>query len=196
MSKYRYEKLQSLSHRIFCNYLASLFFFFFSPQSNPLLSLSCSSAFFYTGPSLVVLLFVVLLLWRFAGWSKLALGFGPPKKCFEVVDKKIISERVRGREEHTFCGYGGFWLRNFCFWWKKWCVFGWKVGFAVGLRKEHWGRKVYRVLWDWGRSVGGEKFIGFLKSFILIICFFLKYCADVKNYGSFKSFGYIYRLVL
>ena len=52
---------------------------------------------------------------------------------------------MRGREEHTFCGYGEFWLRNFCFWWKKWCVFGWKVGFAVGLRKERWKRKVYRV---------------------------------------------------
>ena len=37
----------------------------------------------------------------------------------------------------------------------------------------------------------GEKFIGFSKSFILI---FLKkkYCADVENCGSFKSFGFIY----
>ena len=58
------RKIPSLSHRIFCNYLfLPQFFFFFSPQSNPLLSLSCSSALFYTNPSLVVLLFVILLLY-------------------------------------------------------------------------------------------------------------------------------------
>ena len=52
------------------------------------------------------------------------------------------------------------------------------MGFAVRLRKEHWGRKVYRVL---------EKlyftFMFFLKK---------KYYIEMENCGSFKSFGFIY----
>ena len=48
----------------------------------------------------------------------------------------------------------------------------------MGLRKEHWGRKVYRV---------------FKKLYFDFMFFFIiKYCADMKNCGSFKSFGYIY----
>ena len=46
----------------------------------------------------------------------------------------------------------------------------------VGLRKECRGIKVYR---------------DFEKLYFYYM-FFLKYCADVKNCGSFKSFGFIY----
>ena len=62
----------------------------------------------------------------------------------------------------------------------------------MGLRKERWGRKVYRFCGTEEGALGGKKFIGFSKSFILILCFFFKYYADVKNCGSFKSFGFIY----
>ena len=92
------------------------------------------------------------------------------------MDRKIISERVRGREERTFCGYGRFWSRNSCYWWKKWCVFGWKVGFATGLKKERWGRKVYRVL---------EKlYFDFMFFFFNIMLMW--------KIVSFRGFGYIY----
>ena len=59
----------------------------------------------------------------------------------------------------------------------------------MGLRKERWGRKVYRVL---------EKlyfaFMFFIFYFFIYV-FFLKYCANVENCENFKSFSYIYILV-
>ena len=62
----------------------------------------------------------------------------------------------------------------------------------MGLRKERWGRKVYRVLWDYGRSVGGRKVYRVFEKLYFDFMFFFKYYADVKNCGSFKSFGFIY----
>ena len=40
-------------------------------------------------------------------------------------------------------------------------------------------------------------FFGFRKVFLFVFMFiylFFKYCADVENYGSFKSFSFIYRI--
>ena len=48
----------------------------------------------------------------------------------------------------------------------------------MGLRKERWGRKVYRVL---------EKLY-----FTFMFFFLKKYYIEMENCGSFKSFGYIY----
>ena len=46
-------------------------------------------------------------------------------------------------------------IEKFVFLWKKWCVFGWKLGFAMGLRKECWGAGRRR------RQKAGFAFIGF-----------------------------------
>ena len=124
-----------------------------------------------------------MLTWKIVGVSKVSV-------LYIYIDNK--REESAGREEHTFCGYGGFWLRNFCFWWKKWCVFGWKVGFAVGLRKEHWKRKVYRVLWDWGRSVGEKSLSGFQKLYFDFKFFFLILCWRGKLWEFQKFRFYIY----
>ena len=60
----------------------------------------------------------------------------------------------------------------------------------MGLRKERWGRKVYRVL---------EKLYFAFMFFIFYffyLCFFLKYCANVENCENFKSFGFIYIYII
>ena len=157
MSKYRYEKFQSLSHRIFCNYLASLFFFFFSPQSNPLLSLSCSSALFYTDPSLVVLLFVILLLcslqlvmpfgngsyedlWVGVNWS------WTTKEMFQSCGQKSNFRESERERRAYFLWVWWILTEEFVFLMEEVVSLWMEGGLCHGTEEEVLGRKVYRVL--------------------------------------------------